>query len=284
MRHRTRTLLYLVTAFVVVGWLPASTADSPQPWVGVMLEDAVDGGARVVALVPGGPAARAGMRVGDLIVDLDDQAVADRAALSVALDLRAPGDTVRFVVMRDGAAHPLEVEVGDRSRRGLAVRPAPRVAPIPGFDGGSGLTAVRIPKDLRKHYGAPGDAGVLVSRVSADSPAARAGMKVGDVVVRVRGAAVQDPVTLDLAWIRPAADGAMRLQVVRTGKPVEVSIPRGTTVRAPRRPDAPVAVPLAPGDPDGDEDRVRMLREEIRALEARIEQLERELRDSREDE
>lgn len=50
-----------------------------------------------------------------------------------------------------------------------------------------GVGLVEITPELRTHYGAPGGAGVLVGSVSADSPAAKAGIQVGDVLVAVDG-------------------------------------------------------------------------------------------------
>jgi membrane-associated protease RseP (regulator of RpoE activity) len=50
-----------------------------------------------------------------------------------------------------------------------------------------GLGVVQISPELRAHLGAPEDRGVLVDRVQSDSPADRAGVRVGDVVIEVDG-------------------------------------------------------------------------------------------------
>ncbi|HMF10259.1 MAG TPA: PDZ domain-containing protein [Thermoanaerobaculia bacterium] len=50
-----------------------------------------------------------------------------------------------------------------------------------------GVQLIDITEDLRAHFGAPRDAGVLVSEVEKDSPAAKAGVSVGDVITRIDG-------------------------------------------------------------------------------------------------
>ena len=54
-----------------------------------------------------------------------------------------------------------------------------------------GLAVIQISSELRAHFGAPNDRGVLVDTVRADHPAARAGVRVGDIVLDVDGAAVR---------------------------------------------------------------------------------------------
>jgi membrane-associated protease RseP (regulator of RpoE activity) len=65
----------------------------------------------------------------------------------------------------------------------------PFVFRMPGFSGGGfiGIQPVEMTPDLRQHFGAPRDAGVFVGSVEADSPAAKAGLQVGDIVTKVDG-------------------------------------------------------------------------------------------------
>lgn len=81
-----------------------------------------------------------------------------------------------------------------RVPRAPAARPAPvaRVN-IDKFIGRGylGVSLVELTPELRQHYGAPKDAGVLVSRVSEDGPAGRAGIRVGDVITSIEGTPVR---------------------------------------------------------------------------------------------
>jgi len=56
-----------------------------------------------------------------------------------------------------------------------------------------GVSLIGITPELRAHYGAPSDAGVLVGRVEKDSAAAKAGFEVGDIVTSVGGERTESP-------------------------------------------------------------------------------------------
>jgi serine protease Do len=81
------------------------------------------------------------------------------------------------------------------------------------------------------------DGGVLVSTVEADGPAAKAGLKAGDVIVKVDGKAVRDGHDLRsaVAPLDPGKEATLGVQ--RDGRPVELKITVGGRARkAPRNP------------------------------------------------
>lgn len=78
-----------------------------------------------------------------------------------------------------------------------------------------GVRLVEITPELRAHYGAPRDAGVLVSEVESDSPAARAGVQVGDVITEVDGERVDWTGDLSRAVRRKNAGETVELDVIR---------------------------------------------------------------------
>jgi membrane-associated protease RseP (regulator of RpoE activity) len=73
------------------------------------------GGAIVQSIAPGGPAATAGLLVGDLIVEYGGTSVSDAASFNRLVGASAPGDTVTIRVRRGGTGRTLEVVVGDRA-------------------------------------------------------------------------------------------------------------------------------------------------------------------------
>jgi len=73
-----------------------------------------DRGAGVAQVTPGGPAAKAGLMTGDLIVKWDGQAVGNVRGLTRVLGATEPGETVELRVMRDGQAVALPVTLGKR--------------------------------------------------------------------------------------------------------------------------------------------------------------------------
>jgi putative serine protease PepD len=75
------------------------------------------GGAIVRAVVPGGPADKAGIQAADLITEVDGRRVFDPSDISAAIGMRNPGDTVSVTVQRAGAPLKLQVTLGQRPNR-----------------------------------------------------------------------------------------------------------------------------------------------------------------------
>lgn len=106
----------------------------------------------------------------------------------------------------------VEVDVDDP----LVVRVGPR-----GF---IGLQLQDIAPSLRAHYGAPRESGVLVEDVTADSPAARAGVQVGDVIVSADGDRTRYSGDVSRAIRRKKAGDTVELELVRDRAPRKVTV------------------------------------------------------------
>ncbi len=79
-----------------------------------------------------------------------------------------------------------------------------------------GASVVSMTDELRAFFGAPTDAGILVSQVEADTPAARAGVHVGDVITRVDGDAIADTSDVSRALSDRNKGDSVSLVVVRS--------------------------------------------------------------------
>jgi len=88
--------------------------DPERAFLGVSSGPAPEGGAEIGGVVDGGPAARAGMRPGDTIVEIGDQPVRDPEDVSGVVNARRPGDEVRVVVERGGERRTLTVTLGEQ--------------------------------------------------------------------------------------------------------------------------------------------------------------------------
>lgn len=86
---------------------------SGRAWVG-FFPQAFDGGVVITGVVAGGPADRARVTRGDLVLSLDGRTVSTLRELYTALWLRAPGDTVGLQILRDSAIRVVEIAAGDR--------------------------------------------------------------------------------------------------------------------------------------------------------------------------
>lgn len=83
-----------------------------RAWVGIFCyaypERIIVGG-----LIPGGPGERAGLRVGDVLVKIDEHAIASRSQLYQALWEHRPGEVIKLAVVRDGRPQTFEIQGGD---------------------------------------------------------------------------------------------------------------------------------------------------------------------------
>ncbi len=104
--------LYLEHRDALEAGRPASVR-APRAWVG-FFPQLHESGLLVTGVVPQGPADRAGVERGDLIVSVDGEDVATLRELYLALRRRLPGERLLLRLLRDGAPHACEVEAGDR--------------------------------------------------------------------------------------------------------------------------------------------------------------------------
>lgn len=256
---------------------PADTPSRPDRsgWLGIFLRDAVDGGIEVVALVPRGPAEQGGLLPGDVLVAVDGRPLAQRDDLGPALGQRRSGEAVVFTLLRRGRVTEREIKLGARPEAPVVVMPRdqpPQLDARPGEGSRDvGLECASITPELRRHYGAPEAAGVLVTRVVPGRPASEAGVRVGDVLVRLNGTAVTRAERLapavDTLW---ASRQRLEFAVVRAGST------RTLTWSAPPRPDdAAAGADGVPPPVPGRVDEVAR-RQEIERLRQRLRELELE--------
>ena len=116
------------------------------------------------------------------------------------------GRNVRVVQGRNAYAYV----TGDDPDEGEVV-----VARAGGRRGFLGVDVVDITSELRSHFGAPADAGLLVSKIEPDSPAARAGIQVGDVITAVDGKPLRSSWDLRRAIAPHGKGDTANLTVVR---------------------------------------------------------------------
>jgi S1-C subfamily serine protease len=86
--------------------------DVPRAFLGVSTRTATDGGVVVGAVTAGGPAARAGLRVRDVIVEVGGRPVRDSDDIAAAVNARRPRDELTIVVERGGDRRTLTVTLG----------------------------------------------------------------------------------------------------------------------------------------------------------------------------
>src|SRR6202167_265994 len=145
-------------------------------------------GAVVSQVEDGSPAAKAGLKVGDVITELDGQKISDASQLQIEVGQKQPGTTIKLEVLRDSknVNVPVTLEaMGSRDHEGkeIASNGKPRW----------GLGFTDMTPDLRQQLQLSGDLhGAVVEQVQPGSPADDAGLQRGDVVVEVNRSPVQN--------------------------------------------------------------------------------------------
>lgn len=169
-------------------------------------------GALISYVEPGGAADRAGLRPGDVILDVAGREVRQSAdALIFVAELR-PGEVAPMTVWRDRQRMTVEVSI---DRFETPSRPA-LAAPDPAMPLGMVVRPL-LPQELQVLRA---EAGLLVQRVNA--AASRAGMEVGDVILAVNGQPVG--ALAALAEAVTEADGSAALLVQRRGARIFVAL------------------------------------------------------------
>ncbi len=163
----------------------------PQP----ITQDMVDSlglkstqGALLADVVKGGPADKAGLKPGDVVVSLNGKPVTDPNQLTRDVGAIPPGQTVKLEVIRDGKQRQVEVKLGERPDETESTARA-------GGQGGDAdkssgdILGVRVqdltPELAQRARVDPGTKGVVVTAVAPDSPAASAGLDPGDVILEI---------------------------------------------------------------------------------------------------
>jgi serine protease Do len=180
-------------------------------------------GALVAELVPDSPAARAGLKPGDVVTSLDGRAVRDPRELARAVAEQRPGAAVTLGLLRDGAAQELRVTLA--SLPGEKPEGAERGAARAPRGGALGLALAPLDEQARAELGLPRNArGAVVAEVRPDSPAAAAGLRAGDVLTGIAGRPVANAEQAARA-LREGANRAQAVQVQREGRSLFLALP-----------------------------------------------------------
>ncbi len=216
-----------------------------------------DSGAEVTIVDQDAPAGKAGLREHDVIIGFNGHPVENREQLLNFVRRTPPGSTVTLDYVRDGQAMRVRVTLADREQtaririlqeilREHDTPPAmpgfPGFPPMPDFDipainivivhlDPTGAVLENLTPQQCEYFGVRnGGGGVLVRSVEKGSPAAAAGLKAGDVIVRVE----KETVTDIRDWLRTmyGRGGPTAITVIRDKREVNLSLNPGRSRRS----------------------------------------------------
>ncbi len=181
-------------------------------------------GALVSSVDEGSPAAAAGLRPGDVILEFDGEKIEKLRDLTRAVAEAGPGRTATLRVLRQGRETTLTAELGRMPDAEVAATgPGPKEKAQPRL----GLVLAPLDPETRQELGVEEARGALVTRVQPDGPAAAKGLEPGDVITAVGERPVETPADVAAAVKEAYAAGkkAVLLKVVRRGETRFVAVP-----------------------------------------------------------
>jgi serine protease Do len=217
-------------------------------WLGVQIQSVTDEmvdalgldkarGALVAKVIPGGPAEKAGIESGDVIVAVDGKPVDTTNALTRAVAESTVGKSVSVDLVRKGKKRTVKATLGELE---AALASAKAENKAKGDDGRQapgkneteladlGLRVAPLSKELRQRYDIKDDVrGVVITDVDPNGPAAQRDVRAGDVIIEVAQSEVRNPddVTEMLKALKDARRKVALLQIQRSGEPRFVPVP-----------------------------------------------------------
>jgi serine protease Do len=214
-------------------------------------------GVAVEKVVENSPAAAAGLQAGDVILKFNGEDVSSARKLTRLIGEVDPDHQAKITISRNGREQEVTATLAKRPMPKFAeggnfyrvpmpdvpnVAPMPNMMPrgellpkvfaVPGGEGQSfvwragegrviGVGVTALTEQLATHYGV--ENGVLINEVRENSPAAKAGLKAGDIIVEIDGKAVKGELDVMKA-VNAKKEGDVQLAIVRDGKRQTVTV------------------------------------------------------------
>jgi serine protease Do len=209
-----------------VGMELLQKGDVSRAWIGVGYQELTpelassfgvqrNRGALVTEVMPTGPAAKAGLRGGDIITDIQGREVKEGKDLLRAILLYPVGEKLSVTVLRDGKPQKLTVTTAERpdqrssNAEGAIGKPRGAIK----NPNNSGVELALITPDIARRLGYSGPGGVVVADVAPGSAAEQAELSRGDVIEEVN----RKPATGEKQVLEAIVKGKALLKVVRHG-------------------------------------------------------------------
>jgi serine protease Do len=229
------------------GWLGVGVSEvSPEKVKSLKLPE--ERGALLGKIVPDSPAAKAGLKENDVVLELNGQRIEGTEQFRRMIHEVPVGRTANLTVWRDGRSQNLKVTVGKHEAGNMKVFAdgpksfAFKMPTLPEMPDLSGLDHMRsfamaspgrpllgidvenLKGDFGNYFGAPDGEGVLVRGVFSNSAAGKAGLKVGDVITSLNGDRIRNASELREKLLTHHEEKSIQLGVLRNKSELKLSV------------------------------------------------------------
>jgi serine protease Do len=206
---------------VVRGYIGASVQPLTPELADAMKLKGEPAGALVGEIVPNSPSQKAGIKTGDVITAVNGKKVSDPRELRLMIGTMAPGTKVQIEVNREGQTKTFNVELAEMpagAEQGAEASPeeSPLAEKMTVF---GGVAVADITDDIRSALNLPREVqGAVIAEIDADSPAAKAGLREGDVIQEVNKQVVRNAKDLVAANKRLKPNEKILIRVYSQGR------------------------------------------------------------------
>ena len=166
-------------------------------------------GALVASVMENSPAAEAGIKTGDVIVEYNGDKITESDQLPLLVARTGVGKTVKVTVLRDKKEIPINVKIAELKEQEV-VASAPKQDKL-------GLTVQNITPQLAESLGLKRSNGVVITSVQPQSAAGDAGLRRGDVILEVNRKEITNTDTFE-KQVNEAKPGSNILFLIRRGE------------------------------------------------------------------
>jgi serine protease Do len=172
-------------------------------------------GVLISQVEPGSPAAKAGIKSGDILLEYDGRPVNSYKDLSIAVAESKVGVSSKLKLLRQGQEVPLEVKIGERPDERSEASGRPPASEEPGR---LGVTVADITPEVGRQLGVSNTEGALVMEVRPGSPADEGGVRPGDVIREINRNPVKSAAELVAAARNLKRASTVLLKLEREGR------------------------------------------------------------------
>lgn len=203
----------------------------------------IEGGAQVAQVYPDSPAAKAGVKAGDIIVSWNGKAIGHPQDVVKIVKSAKPGDKVNTEALRKGKKLSITLVVGKQDAEAKKVKPK-KPAKVKGF---LGVTCEEVPPILVAYLGLTKEnPGVLIKAAINEFAAKKAGVKANDLILSLDGKPIAGRDAFIKAMAGKHAGDKVTLEGLRAGKPLKITATLGKWPKVTDLPGHPNPFELQP--------------------------------------